>query len=155
MGIEERFLADAVTCQSQAVPTFVPNCGSEHPADRGERVATQLFVEVRNEIHVRARLQGAPATLELRELLDVVVQLPVTHNCDRPVFVVNRLVASDEVDDSKASHPQHRLRTLMTPFSVGTPMHETPKSLGHPRRRNGLVQPDESGDSTHGQSREW
>jgi len=64
--------------------------------------------------------------LQLIAELSVVVDLAVEHHGDRPVLVVDRLVAAGQIDDAQPAHPQCKSRRPRIagkkPFFIRTAM---------------------------------
>jgi hypothetical protein len=104
---------------------------------------------MRDEIHIGARLEPVAAPLELRQLFDVVVQLAVADDRDGAVFVVDRLVATREVDDGQAAHSQRGRVAVIPALTVGTAMRQPAHRLADARRSGRALVADDSRYTTH------
>ncbi len=71
-----------------------------------DEMQTVLLVRVRDRLGVAACAESMPGSLELRSKLTEVVDLAVEHDDDAAVFVVDRLVAGLEVDNTQALNAQ-------------------------------------------------
>src|SRR6266550_6638555 len=104
---------------------------------------------MRNEIYIRARLQPVPSTLEVRELLDVIIELAIADDGDRAVFVVDRLIATDEIDDGQTTHAERGSIGVVPTVTVGTAVRQPANRLPDTGSGDRSVDADESGYAAH------
>src|SRR5437867_1715756 len=130
-GVEERLLPDSISRKDKAFASLVPNCSSEHTADLSECVATALFIVMRDEVHIRARLKVMATAFEVAEPFAVSVQLAVADDGDGPILVIDGLIAAGEVDDREAPHAEDSVVGFVEPLSVRAAMREAAHGLPH------------------------
>src|SRR5271165_5128078 len=65
----------------------------------------------------------------------VIVDLAVKHDPDRAVFVTDRLMASDKINDAEAAHAQPNAALHVSPLIIGTAMKH---GITHPPQEIGI-----------------
>jgi hypothetical protein len=78
--------------------------------------------------------------------LDVVVDLPVEDDGDRPILIENRLLAGLHVDDGEPAHSERNIRSFPIARGVGAAMMQT---LRHQFQRCSIVWPGEASYAAH------
>ena len=110
--VVERLLAEAIARQHERTRALVPHGEGEHPAESVNTALPALLVEVHDHLSVRLRTERMPTGAQLISKLDVVVDLAVEGDPDRPVLVRDRLAAAIQVDDREPAdrHPERAAR---------------------------------------------
>jgi hypothetical protein len=100
--VVERLDAEAVARREQQFVALVPEHEGELAAQMAQAVRAFFFVQVKDDLAVRARAQAMTAHDELALIALVVVKLAVDDDVERLVLVRDRLVAGRQVDDAEA-----------------------------------------------------
>jgi hypothetical protein len=155
-GIVDRLDADPVARdQHRAIPP-IPDRQPEHPAQPADRRLAPLLVGVHDGLGVGVRVEAVAGRFERRAQLAVVVDLAVEDDPDRPVFVVDRLMAGRQIDDAEPPHadagPLFNQETLVVraamPDGVAHRVDERAPGVGM-KRRDHASRLDEPGDAAH------
>ena len=81
---------------------LVPQRDRELPVEVLNEVGAVLFVEVDDDLGVRVRVEAVSRLLQLGAQLDVVENFAIEDDPHRLILVVDRLVATRQVDDAQA-----------------------------------------------------
>ena len=156
LRVVERLDPQAVACQHRPPLATVPEREAEHPAELPRKLGARVFVEVRDDLGVAAGQKRMAAAFQPGPDLAVVVELPVLHGPDPPVFVGDGLVAALDVDDAESAHPESDAVGQIRAAVVGPAVrHDVRHPVERLRGDHGTrfpAQLDDSADSAHGSS---
>jgi hypothetical protein len=103
------------------------------------------------DLRVARRAEAVPPPFERCPQLEVVVDLAVLDDLDRPVLVPDRLVSTAEVDDGEAPRRQRDRPVHQRARAVGAAVSQRlVHGLERPRVDGGSVERGESADPAHG-----
>src|SRR5438876_8270450 len=102
----QRLFAKAISRNEKPSPPIIPQREREHAVEMLHHLIAVLFVKVRQDFGVGSAAKGMTAGLKISAQFSVVVNLAVENDGDAFVFVINRLLASDEIDDRQAPHTE-------------------------------------------------
>ena len=100
-GPVERLDADPIARRKDALLTGIPDGEREHAVQSFETAFPQLFVEMEDDFGIALRAE-LMMTREFATQFDVVVDLTIEGDPDRPVFVAHGLTPGVEIDDRES-----------------------------------------------------
>ena len=118
----ERLDTDAIARDEETPRPRVPDGQPEHASKPAHRRRAPLFVGMHDRFGVGGGIEAMACRFQLATKLAKVVDLPVEDDPHRLVFVVDRLMAGREVDDTQAAHAERHAITHQHTFIVGTTM---------------------------------
>ena len=121
-GMEQRLLAESIARQQHATRVVIGDRERKHAVQPLDAGVTVFLVGVDDRFGVGMSLEPVAARLEIAPELEVVVDFPVEHNPDRPVFVGHRLLAAGAVDDGQPAVAEREPRCAMNSSAVRTAM---------------------------------
>src|SRR5688572_6019285 len=99
--VMERLDAEPVAREEQRLAVLVPQRESEHAAEALDARGTPRFPGVHDRLGVALGMEHVPEARKLRNDGLKVVNLAVEHHNDGAILVVERLLASSQVDNGK------------------------------------------------------
>src|SRR5262245_34209259 len=155
-GVEQRLDAEPIPRGEEHLVRLVPQENRELPAQLRQAGRTEVLVEVKGDLAVRAGAQPVARRLQLSLYPLVVVELAVDDDVQPAVFTLDRLVPRLEVDDGQARVPQTDPPVRSDPdlLSVRTAVDQAPRGALERAARDRLIRRKNSDDSAHGPSRE-
>ena len=124
LDVVQRLHAGAVTRHQQSSALEVPQREREDAVEAGDALVVIVLVGVDDDFRVRPGAEAVALALQLIAELSVVVDLAVEHHGDRPVLVVDRLVAAGQIDDAQPRHAEADAVRDHRASVVGTPMRD-------------------------------
>jgi len=142
----------AIAHQREPAAPAVPQRDGELAVEARERLFAPRLVGVDDHLGVAARAEGVSQSLELRAQLEVVEDLSVEDDPERPVLVGERLLAGGKVDDREPGVGQAGALVTVDAELVGAPVMESARHRaqfrrGRPSGRG--VKSDDASDPTH------
>src|SRR5438132_722333 len=105
-SIVQRLLPQAVARNQYFAAALVIQRQRKHAAQLVNAIAAQFLVQMDYHLGVAMRGEPVPPALQLGTELREVVDLAVENDPDGSILVKHRLVASSQIDDAKAAHPE-------------------------------------------------
>jgi len=148
--IVERLDPVVIPRREQGLRFRIPDDVGEHPAQIPDELGSVLLVSVQQHFAVRVGPELVSFFQKSLPEFTVVVDLPVEDQDERPVFVEQRLIAADQVDDGKTPVSERDAVRAEESFSVRAAM---PDGVRHPADQRFFLRfrtgPRKSCDSAH------
>src|SRR6266566_5174536 len=148
------FLAKAIAGDKKTSTSVIPQREGEHAVEMRNHVPAVFFVKMRQDFGVRSAAKGVPTRFQVRAQLAIVVDFAVEDHGNAFVFVINRLLASDEIDDRQAPHAEAHAVADYIAFRVRPAMdhaiaHRAQQLMRAVRRRRARIKIGPTGYATH------
>ncbi len=121
-AIEQRFDAQAIPGQHQALAAVIPEGKAKHPAQLVNAVRTVFFVEVDDNLGIGLRVECVAPALQLRAQFPVVVDLPIEHDLNAAILIGHRLMTGLQIDDTQPAHAQANRSINVEAFVIRPPV---------------------------------
>jgi hypothetical protein len=139
-AVEQRLLANTVTREHQPPTLLVPEREREHTPQPLDALDPELLVEVHDHFGVGARGELVTLGGQLFAQLEVVVDLAVEYDNDRPILVVDRLVTGVQIDHRQSLDAESDAVLLVRAARIGTPVLDR---VAHAREQPGVHRPSQ------------
>src|SRR5580658_4095736 len=116
--VEERLNAEAVARGKQSPIHAIPNYDGKLAAQPVQAVSAEIFIKVKGDFTVGARLQMMPGLFKLLLYAFVIVELAVYDDLPGAVLVRDGLIAGGQVDDAQACVPETYLSVRRYPIAL-------------------------------------
>ena len=150
LGIVEGLDAEVVAGAEQFAPVLVPDYEGEHAPDALQQIDAPLLIAMEQHLGVAFGGEGVARGDQFVAQRLVIVDFAVEGDDQRTVLIVDRLLASAQIDDAQATMSQSHMLVDVVTLTVRTTVSD---DIGHPLQGRAfdidwhIV--DESGDSTH------
>src|SRR5258707_1386113 len=150
----QRLLTKAIARDEKLSPSVIPQREREHAVELRDHVPAVFFVKMRQNFGVRSAAKGVATRFQVRAQFAIVVDFAVENHGDAFVFVVDRLLARDEIDDRQPPHPESYAVADYITFRVRPAMnhavaHRVQELFRAVRRRRARIKIGPAGYAAH------
>jgi hypothetical protein len=144
--------AERIAGQCQRSRRRVPQRERPLAVEAAERLVAPLLVGMDDDLGITLRVEAVAVRAQLLAHLDVVEDLAVEDDPDRPVLVGERLLPGAQIDDRQARVPERGALIAVHPEFVGAAMAERADHGRQPveiDRRQAIAERNGAGDAAH------
>jgi hypothetical protein len=120
------------------------------PVEVFKKLRAFFLIEMDQNLRIRVGVKPMATSLQVLPKLWIVEDLPIVNDPDGPIFIVNRLVSTAQVDDAQPGMGKSGVLTKIDPKGIRAPMPEQSQHLPEKLlRRRGRVEVNDAGYATH------